>query len=192
MSRATRTVMIVATVVGVPVALYAALYAAAREQMIPFQLGALYSLTRQRHDIIDTLNTPTKVATWTERGLVLVDGRTIPLPGLRRLPAESTALTEATREGVEVRSDGHVYGLVRVWHWCGNDTVRHHVVRVDLGRLLIFLDQGDHVEVKSPPCGYSCQSLGGKFGEYGWDLSEYGMFKDWNEALDSPLGRQAT
>ena len=46
-------------------------------------------------------------------------------------------LALGTKHGVEVGADGRVFGLVRVWHWCGNDPVGYHPGRfpceLDLG-----------------------------------------------------------
>src|SRR5580765_8080734 len=88
---------------------------------------------------IDTLKSPIQVVGWSAQGLRLADSRLIQLPGFCELPVISDALTEATGRGVEVSPDGRVFGLVRIHHWCGNDPVRVHVVRVDLADLLTFL-----------------------------------------------------
>src|SRR5262245_13928214 len=92
---------------------------------------------------VEVLHSPTLVTGWSEDGLRLADGRILQLPGFRKLPRESAALTEATKRGVEIASDGRVYGLVRIWHWCGNDPVREHIARVDLADMLMFLRQGE-------------------------------------------------
>jgi hypothetical protein len=47
---------------------------------------------------VDVLYSPSPVAGWSEDGLRLVDGRALQLPGFRKLPKESAALTEATRQ----------------------------------------------------------------------------------------------
>jgi hypothetical protein len=89
-------------------------------------------------DIIETLESPVAVITWGTTGLVLADGSTVPLPGIDALPAESDVLTQTTARGVEITPDGRVIGLVRIHHWCGNDPVREHLIRVDIADLLAY------------------------------------------------------
>ena len=128
--------------------------------------------------IVDTLNQPVGVTGWNEKGLILRDGRVVALSGHDALPAESKALREATREGVEIAADGRVFGLVRVHHWCGNDPVSWHVARVDLSNLLNFLAEGDGG-------GFG---PGGAFFEHGWRVGEYHRFSAWeNWKASSPV-----
>ena len=88
---------------------------------------------------IESLQSPTAVKGWTEAGLLLDGGRTIQLPGFRSLPALSDALTEVVQRGVEVATNGRIFGLVKVHHWCGNDPVREHIAKVDISDMLLFL-----------------------------------------------------
>jgi hypothetical protein len=76
---------------------------------------------------IETLQHPVAVARWDSSALLLADGRTVQLPEITALPADSPALREATKRGVEIRQDGRVRALVRIHHGCGNDPVREHV-----------------------------------------------------------------
>ena len=39
---------------------------------------------------------------------------------------------------------GRVVGLVKVYHWCGNDPVRKQWARVDLTHLLMYLHKGQY------------------------------------------------
>src|SRR5215216_7039928 len=89
--------------------------------------------------MVEKLHKPVAVTGWSDTGLHLADGRTLQLPGFRKLPAVSVALTEATKRGVEIAANGRVYGLVRVDHWCGNDAVREHIARVDVADVLNFV-----------------------------------------------------
>src|SRR5437016_1823693 len=81
---------------------------------------------------VETLHAPVAIVGWTEEGLHLADHRTMPLLGVRKLPQTSAALTEVVKRGVQIHSDGRVYGLVRIHHWCGYDPVREHIARVDV------------------------------------------------------------
>src|SRR4051812_35759277 len=89
--------------------------------------------------LIEELRSPIRVVSWSEQGLQLGDGRTVRISDNPIGSEMSTALAEATREGIELSPDRRVYSLVRVHHWCGNDPVREHVARVDLAGLLTFL-----------------------------------------------------
>src|SRR3569832_982548 len=104
-----------------------------------------YLLTKRFVPIkkIETLNNAVAVTRWSSNGLNLADGRIVQLPGIRSLPSESDALTEATKRGVEMAADGRIWGLVRIHHWCGNDPVREHIARVDISEMMTFLRVGE-------------------------------------------------
>jgi hypothetical protein len=127
---------------------------------------------------IETLQNPVAVSKWSPDGLNLADGRTVRLPGLRSLPSNSAALTEATKRGVEVGADGRVWGLVRVHHWCGNDPVREHIVRVDLSDMMTFLRVGEPVG-PVPAAELLNTEPGGTFTEWGWRIEEFLQFQSW-------------
>src|SRR5689334_23040749 len=57
---------------------------------------------------IETLKNPIGVTSWNADGLKLADGRTVQLPGLQSLPSESAALTEVTKRGIEIGTNGQV------------------------------------------------------------------------------------
>ncbi len=132
--------------------------------------------------IIETLNSPVKVAGWTTDGLRLDDGRLVELPGVRGLPVVSPALAEVTKRGVEVGKDGTVYGLVRVHHWCGNDPVVEHIVRVDIAEMMKFLRVGEG-EGEVPHLADFTQSLDGRFSEFGWRIEGYLDFETWKSMV---------
>lgn len=132
-------------------------------------------------NIIEKLNDPIKVTNWNNKGLVAADGRIIPLPDMVALPTESAALAEVMKQGVvEIAPDGRIYGLVRIRHFCGNDIVRNHIARVDIAKMLLFLGEGEPKLSKR----YVAQA-GGRFTEYGWNLSD---FMGFEEFLKYPIG----
>ena len=91
---------------------------------------------------VDQLQSPAKVESWNPRGLQLADGRQVMPFGMVELPNQSKTIEIATKEGVEVAADGRVYGLVKIWHWCGNDAVRYDMSRIDIAQLLAFHREG--------------------------------------------------
>jgi hypothetical protein len=139
---------------------------------------------RHTIEIVDSLHEPVAVKRWDERGLVLANGRRMQLPGFRRLPRASDALAEVIRDGVEVDSKGRVFGLVRVWHWCGNDRVVRHIQRINVSRLLIFRGEGDHVPVTTGRCYSGCESSRNAFSRNGMNVDELKSFNAWNEQFE--------
>ena len=135
-------------------------------------------------DKIETLQNPVAVDGWTPECLSLADGRTVHLPGLRSLPSQSAALTEATKRGVEVAPDGRVWGLVRVHHWCGNDRVREHIARVDLSEMMTFLRVGEPV-ASVPKAEPLPPQAGGTFSKSGWTIGEFLDFRAWQRIKSS-------
>lgn len=133
---------------------------------------------------IETLQNPIAVTRWNSEGLILADGRMVQLPGLRSLPISSAALTEATKRGVEVGTDGRIRGLVSIHHWCGNDPVREHIARVDLADMMTFLRVGEPV-ARVPNADFLPLAPGGQFTEWGWNVSEYAHFCSWRRVEDS-------
>ena len=94
------------------------------------------------------------------------------------LPVVSPAITELTKQGVEIASNGHLFGLVRVHHWCGNDPVREDVARVDLTDALQYLRVGQS-DVPGPPADVPMGAGRGRFTESGWNVSDYMQFLGW-------------
>ena len=147
---------------------------------------SFYLLTRHFSPIekIESLHNPVAVTKRNLDGLSLADGRTVQLPGLHSLPINSAALSEATKRGVEVHADGRVWGLVKVHHWCGNDPVRVHIARVDLSDMLTFLRVGEPISTV-PEVEYLAREPGGKFTQWGWNISEFYQFHAWQRLKDS-------
>jgi hypothetical protein len=134
---------------------------------------------------IESLHASVAIKGWTPDGLSLSDGRMVPLSAVHALPSISPALSEMTKRGVEIAQDGRVYGLVRVHHWCGNDPVREHIARVDISDAMIFLHVGQTV-TPVPQSDQTVREAGGRFTEWGWNVSEYLQFQMWQSMKDSP------
>lgn len=133
---------------------------------------------------IESLSNPVAIKSWIPEGLLMADNRTVPLPSIHSLPSVSPALTELTKRGVEIAPNGRVYGLVRIHHWCGNDPVREHIVRVDLADTLMFLHVGQ-ADAPVPQLGSTVRETGGRFTEWGWNISEYMQFLGWQSMKES-------
>jgi hypothetical protein len=84
---------------------------------------------------IETLDVPLPVSATTENHLVLQDGRTVTLPFIKRIPHENPLFKSAISNGIEVASDGEVYGLMWSDRFCGNDPVAWRRLRVNLSNL---------------------------------------------------------
>jgi hypothetical protein len=132
---------------------------------------------------VEGLRNPIGVNGWGPDGLILADGRTVQLPGFRSLPVVSPALVEATKRGVEIGEGGRVFGLIQIHHWCGNDPVREHIARVDLSDMMMFLHVGQTI-ASVPEADITNQEGGGKFTEWGWNVSEFLHFQSWQRIKD--------
>jgi hypothetical protein len=122
-------------------------------------------------EIIDELHDPQRVKGWNAKGLQLEDGRVVAMPDGVVLPEKSQLLEAATREGVEIDSAGRIFGLLRIWHWCGNDPTRNHIARIDIARLMEFVEQSN--AKKSYWRG--CDTVA----EDGWDVDAFYGFEQW-------------
>jgi len=74
---------------------------------------------------------------------LLANHQSVMPAGMRRLPATSQVLEAATKGGVEVSPDGHVYGRLVGHRSCGNDAIWWSVRRVDLAQLLTYVKEGE-------------------------------------------------
>lgn len=138
--------------------------------------------------VIETLDSPVAVAGWSTDALRLADGRTVTLPETTSLPASSPLLSEVTGRGVEVSSDGRIYGLLRIHHWCGNDRVKNHLARVDVALLLEYFGVAKSSATPSKWTPGS-SSPGGRFSLSGWDISEYYDFGAWSRLTQADRGK---
>jgi hypothetical protein len=134
--------------------------------------GMRYSLTGHFFPInrIDKLVDSHFVSGWSENGLRMSDGRLVMPLGMKALPKTSESLSIVLNNGVEVASDGKVYGLVKIHHWCGNDPVEYDLRKIDIGQLLAFYHEGTSTikPYQYPDEGFVKSGGGSK---YGWSIS---------------------
>ena len=88
----------------------------------------------------ERLDHPIVVTKLTDKNLVLADGRSVPLPFLKRLPVNDPVFVEALKHGVEVGQAGEVVGLLTVYPYCGNDPYHWQTRRINLSDLAGFMD----------------------------------------------------
>jgi hypothetical protein len=88
----------------------------------------------------ERLDHPVLVKVATNKTLVLADGRSVPLPFIKRLPVNDTVFLKALEHGVEVGPDGEVVGLITIYPFCGNDAYLWRTKRVNLSDLAGFMD----------------------------------------------------
>jgi len=128
------------------------------------------SFCRSRADVIDSLRSPVPIVSWTREGFVTETGLIIPLPGIASLPEHSPILDEIRLRGVEIDpNDQRVYGLLPIFHWCGNDPIGKHIARVDVAFLLEYVDRNASFE------GFGCDSATG----WGWNVSCFYGYEAW-------------
>ena len=132
------------------------------------------SLVPRSH--VDHLNNATNVIRWDEDGLVLTGGRRVIPQGMTKLPKDSATLAIATKEGVEVTPDGRVFGLVKLWHWCGNDAVRYDLSKIDLAQLLAYHHEGQSTLKPYEYSKHSFVETGGG-SDHGWSISSFSRMK---------------
>ncbi|HWD37969.1 MAG TPA: hypothetical protein VG944_03920 [Fimbriimonas sp.] len=133
--------------------------------------GSLWPLSH-----VDRLTNPVQVSGWTEGGLRLADGRIVMPLGMIRLPETSAVLQTLTEHGVQVDSDGRTYGLVRIWHSCGNDPVRYDLSKIDLAQLLAFEREGKSTLKPDLHARASFEKMGGS-SSHGWSISDFILMK---------------
>src|SRR5262249_21429696 len=140
---------------------------------------------------VESLRSPVPVLGWSPSGLNLPGRRVLQLPNFEALPITSAALAEATKRGIEIADDGRDYGLLRVHHWCGNDSIREHIARVDIALLLIYLGEGKFLEPR-PPTSWSIAKTSTAFSDSGWRIEEFIQFDHWRKTRASHLVLQQT
>jgi hypothetical protein len=101
-------------------------------------LGFIVTGLRRHDGRVEVLQAPSLVRQITAEGLVLENGSLVKIPFVQNIPTNLPVLVAAIQRGIEVEPTGHVIGLIKVWHGCGNDPVLSHVGRIDLTGLLIF------------------------------------------------------
>ncbi len=83
----------------------------------------------------DRLDRPVTVKDVTETEIVLVDGRHVGLPFVKRLPKDDPVFREVLAQGVEVDTQGEAYGLITVYPSCGMTAYRYFMKRINLSDL---------------------------------------------------------
>lgn len=125
--------------------------------------------------IVEPLHHRTRVVARQGTSLTLADNETITLPGVQKMMEPTPLLDAACERGVRL-VEGRPVGQMRIWHWCGNDFVRYHLVRVDLANLAVFAGEGIPEDSSSTPESTSdVESLS----KWGWKVDEYERFKKW-------------
>jgi hypothetical protein len=129
------------------------------------------------NSIIEELDDGVQVTGWNAQGLLLEDGRTLPLPGILELPVHSRMLPSMIGRGVEITWTGRVIGLIDIRHWLPRDPIRRHIARVDIARVLQFTgevpgDYGVAIGAKGP--------IFDDIDDRGWNGQCYQFFQDWS------------
>jgi hypothetical protein len=119
---------------------------------------------------VEVLNAPAGVRQITPGGLVLENGSLVKIPYVEHVPTNLAVLVAAVSSGVEIDKDGHVIGLIKVWHWCGNDPIRSHIGRIDLTGLLLFAGA---TPTQSVPTNAFPVAEKINLTEWGLDISQY-------------------
>jgi hypothetical protein len=89
----------------------------------------------------ERLDHPVVVKEVTDTSLVLADGRSVPLPFIKRLPKNDPVFLKALKHGVEVKQDGEVIGILKVGRMCANgDPFVWVGRRINLSDLAGFMD----------------------------------------------------
>lgn len=83
----------------------------------------------------DRLVRPVTVKNVTDTEIVLVDGRRVSLPFIKRIPKDDPVFREALEQGVEVDGRGEAYGLITVYPSCGMTAYRYVMRRINLSDL---------------------------------------------------------
>ncbi len=87
--------------------------------------------------IVEKLNHTRKVTDITAAGFVTEDGDLIKVKYVSEIPTNLAVIRVAVANGIEVDAQGQTFGLLKIWHWCGNDPVRYHIARVNLSNLIL-------------------------------------------------------
>ena len=88
---------------------------------------------------IERLRSPEAVKKVGKDALQLADGRQVSLPLIKELPADDAVFNAALQHGVEVNTNGDVYGLAEWPRFCGNSPVVYNLRRINLTNLAAAL-----------------------------------------------------
>jgi hypothetical protein len=88
---------------------------------------------------IERLRSPVTVNHVDNDVLQLADGRQVSLPLIKELPADDALFNIALQHGVEVNTNGDIYGLIEWPKFCGNDPTIYNLRRINLTELAAAL-----------------------------------------------------
>mgnify|MGYP000512293578 CR=1 FL=1 len=165
----------------------------ARVSVIVFFLllvGTL-ALPKVERSIVDELDSPVAVKKIVGKYLILESGQQVTFEGIKKIPDQSSVFQKAIVNGVYVSDEGYAYGLLKIWHWCGNDSVREHIAKVDLGVLAGLLDH-KQVEEDIPYSENKFSFIHPKMKEFindyddhGWSVSKFIQYENFKQFMDS-------
>jgi hypothetical protein len=136
-----------------------------------------FLITRQH---IDELDNPKTVSQIYPHGILLQDGTLVELPYITEMPVKSPVFQAALKHGIEINQDGNVYGILKLWHYCGNDPIRLDLRKVNLSDLAAFLHPKGATEKYSVELYIQDDNALKYFNHYsshGWNYGTYLWFK---------------
>jgi hypothetical protein len=139
-------------------------------------LASVVALAACSRSVTEKLESATPVASVESHGLHLSDGRFVGWGLAEPVPTELAALDAITAHGIEIGTDGRAIGLVQVHHWCGNDPIREHLARIDVGHLLEFLGGRPTPEGEEP---LDFTEADTQFTQWGWNVSSWRASERW-------------
>jgi hypothetical protein len=125
-----------------------------------------------RYRQIDRLENPASISTWTTTGFLLLDGRSVRLPGVSAITGSPRALATLVKSGVEIGQDGRVTVLVRIYSGCGTcNSFKERRWKYDLSALLLVLGLASPDATIRPPLdAYSANRATSELEEtLGWE-----------------------
>ena len=104
-------------------------------------LCVAFGIVACKKHIIEHLAHPVEASLVEGAGsLALSDGRRIRLHNQPFSELEKSVLAVALRDGLEMDSDGRIWVIMPIHHWCGNDPVDLHKAKVELHDLLACVE----------------------------------------------------
>jgi hypothetical protein len=138
---------------------------------------SLLPITRQH---IDELDNPKTVSQIYPHGILLQDRTFVELPNITEIPVKSSVFQAALKQGIEMNQDGNVYGILKLWHSCGNDPIRLDLRKVNLSDLAAFLHPNGATEKYYVELDTQDDNVLEHFNYYsshGWHYGTYLLFK---------------
>jgi hypothetical protein len=141
-----------------------------------------------RIQIVDSLKNPIMIQAIEPHYLVGEDGQKIALPYVLQLPVTNEVFSAALSRGVEIDTHGNVYGLLKIWHYCGTDPVRLHIARINLTALVILLEPDFiHLTVDTAEATRIQNFIrfgskaGSTYSEHGWSVTGLALLREVEE-----------